>query len=113
MHIWKDQNEQLLKKASELGQRESQEAKSLVQEIEIYMKEHGDELRKKFVGLEVEDFTIGFHPHPHHSVGHLHMHVVAKPEIFREFSATRHDWKTVPLDVVEEVEREMSGKNTL
>ena len=70
-------------------------------------------LEKDFVQLEESfkrckpaDFEFAFHAHPHNSVGHLHMHVFPKSGDLRKFSAKNHDWKTIPIEAVLEVEEE-------
>jgi len=55
------------------------------------------------------DFEMGFHAFPDMSVGHLHMHVFPRAEGLREYSTKVHDWKTVPIEAVLEVEREDAG----
>ncbi|KAL8716998.1 MAG: hypothetical protein Q9181_008368 [Wetmoreana brouardii] len=67
---------------------------------------HFETMKKKFAQLKVGDFLMGFHVFPDNSIGHLHMHVFPHVEAFREFSTKMHDWKTVPLQAVLEVERE-------
>ena len=59
-----------------------------------------------FRHLKPEDFEYGFHAHPDNSVGHLHMHVYPKKSFLRKFSTYSHDWKTIPLDAILEVEEE-------
>ncbi len=49
------------------------------------------------------DVVFGFHSHPHHSVGHLHMHVVLADPHFRTYSTLAHDWKTLSFEAVEHV----------
>ncbi|KAF4586598.1 hypothetical protein EYR40_010610 [Pleurotus pulmonarius] len=49
------------------------------------------------------DVVLGFHSHPHHSVGHLHMHVVLADPQFRTYSTLAHDWKTLSFEAVEHV----------
>ncbi|KAI1634413.1 hypothetical protein F4809DRAFT_665667 [Biscogniauxia mediterranea] len=44
--------------------------------------------------LGVDDFAFGLHLWPDHSVGHLHMHVLAAPSEFRKYSTSEHDEKT-------------------
>jgi hypothetical protein len=41
-----------------------------------------------------DDLEFYFHPHPYHSVGHLHMHVVLK-NIRTNY---KHDWKNISSD---------------
>ena len=64
------------------------------------------EMAKRFLELEAEDFNYAFHPHPYHSVGHLHMHVFPKDEMLRRRSSKDHEFKTIPLDAILEVEKE-------
>ena len=71
------------------------------------------DMAKRFLKLEAEDFTFGFHPHPLHSVGHLHMHVFPKDKVLRSRSSKVHDFKTIPLDAVLEVEEEDRTKGKL
>ncbi|KAI4188844.1 MAG: hypothetical protein LQ346_005215 [Caloplaca aetnensis] len=61
-------------------------------------------VKKKYLKLRPEDFIFGFHPHPTHSVGHLHMHVFPHAEKFREYSTKSHDCKTIPLQAILEAE---------
>lgn len=68
------------------------------------------EMAKKFLKLEANDFVYAFHPHPDHSVGHLHMHVFPKVESLRRVSSKQHDKKTIPLEAVLEVEAEDKAK---
>ena len=62
------------------------------------------EMSELFFGLKSEDFIYAFHPFPHCSVGHLHMHVFPEDHRFRTVSTTRHDWKTIPLEVILDAE---------
>ncbi|KAJ8694017.1 hypothetical protein PTI98_008950 [Pleurotus ostreatus] len=50
-----------------------------------------------------KDLVFGFHSHPHHSVGHLHMHVLLDDAKFRTHSTLAHDWKTLSFATVEYV----------
>ena len=70
------------------------------------LKQDFDSLAEDFSKLRSEDFECAFHAHPDNSVGHLHMHVFPKKEYLRRFSTKSHDWKTIPLEAVLEVERE-------
>lgn len=65
-----------------------------------------ERLAEKFYDLKAEDFEFAFHTWPDISVGHLHLHVFSKKWGFRRFSATQHDWKTIPIEAVLEVEQE-------
>lgn len=65
-----------------------------------------DSLAQEFLKLTPEDFEYGFHAYPDISVGHLHMHVFPRKSSLRQFSAKQHDWKTIPLEAVLEVEKE-------
>ncbi|KAF9492947.1 hypothetical protein BDN71DRAFT_1163577 [Pleurotus eryngii] len=49
------------------------------------------------------DVVYGFHSHPHHSVGHLHMHVLLADPLFRTNSTLAHDRKTLSFEAVEHV----------
>ena len=71
------------------------------------------EMARKFVNLDPEDFVYAFHPHPDHSVGHLHMHVFPKDESLRKFSSKEHEKKTIPLEAVLEVEAEDKARDRL
>ena len=66
-------------------------------------------MSEEYQKLEPNDFVYAFHPFPDCSVGHLHMHVFPVKDKFRTFSAKRHDWKTIPLNVIVEAEREHSS----
>ena len=70
------------------------------------LKKDFDSLAEDFLKIGSEDFEFAFHAHPDNSVGHLHMHVFPKKEDLRRFSTKSHDWKTIPLEAVLEVERE-------
>ncbi|KAF9492946.1 hypothetical protein BDN71DRAFT_1450906 [Pleurotus eryngii] len=50
-----------------------------------------------------KDIVFGFHSHPHHSVGHLHMHVLPDDAKFRTHSTLVHDRKTLSFEAVEHV----------
>ena len=65
-----------------------------------------EDLAEEFRLLRPEEFEYGFHAFPDNTVGHLHMHVFPKKSSLREFSAWRHDRKTIPLEAVLELERE-------
>lgn len=65
-------------------------------------------LAKTFRKCKPEDFEFAFHAHPDNSVGHLHMHVFPRKWSLREFSSKQHDWKTIPLTAILEVEEEDS-----
>ncbi|KAG8530894.1 uncharacterized protein KY384_004251 [Bacidia gigantensis] len=85
-----------------LRTKDSLQAKKLVADvISTY-----NLLAPQFKQLQAEDFMCAFHPAPDISVGHLHLHVFPKAELFREFSAMRHEWKTIPFDAVTQVESE-------
>ena len=70
------------------------------------VREDYDEMAKRFLKLEAGDFVFAFHPHPEHSVGHLHMHVFPREEFLRRVSSKQHDKKTIPIEAVIEVEAE-------
>ena len=65
-----------------------------------------DVLSKIFLRCEPDDFEFAFHAYPANSVGHLHMHVFPKNGDLRKFSTKSHDWKTIPIEAVLEVEEE-------
>ncbi|OTB02188.1 hypothetical protein M426DRAFT_24946 [Hypoxylon sp. CI-4A] len=52
------------------------------------------ELKRMIHDLTVEDFTYGLHLWPDHSVGHLHMHIMATPAKCLQYSTREHDQKT-------------------
>ncbi|KAI1079868.1 hypothetical protein F5B20DRAFT_590105 [Whalleya microplaca] len=45
-------------------------------------------------GLTADDFAFGLHLWPDHSVGHLHLHIIAMPYACRKYSTAHHDAKT-------------------
>ncbi|KAI1453442.1 hypothetical protein F4805DRAFT_470099 [Annulohypoxylon moriforme] len=55
---------------------------------------HYQELERNIDTLTVDDFTFGLHLWPDHSVGHLHMHIIATPYWCRQHSTFLHDDKT-------------------
>ncbi|KAI1498978.1 hypothetical protein F5X99DRAFT_431090 [Biscogniauxia marginata] len=58
---------------------------------------HWEELRRMVLdedALGVDDFQFGLHLWPDHSVGHLHMHILAAPLAYRKYSTSHHDEKT-------------------
>lgn len=65
-------------------------------------------IAKSFEKLTADDFTYGFHVYPYNSIGHLHMHVFPHRRTFRQWSTYEHDWKTVPLKAILDVESEDS-----
>ena len=76
----------------------------------IDVQRSSDEFAKRMNTLEISDFVFGFHPAPHASIGHLHMHVLAAPVEFCHCSTDAHDWKTVPAKAVVEVLQEEKEK---
>ncbi|KAL4262146.1 HIT domain-containing protein [Pleurotus pulmonarius] len=62
-----------------------------------------DFAKKLRAGRNRVDIVYGFHAHPHHSVGHMHMHVLLADPRFRTQSTLAHDWKTLPFEAVEYV----------
>lgn len=52
-------------------------------------------LCRKAESLEPEDFNYGLHLWPEQSVGHLHIHIIARSMEMREYSTFAHDDKTV------------------
>lgn len=67
-----------------------------------------DMLSNSFLRCNPDDFEFAFHAYPANSVGHLHMHVFPKNSDLRKFSTKSHDWKTIPIEAVLEVEEEDS-----
>ena len=65
-----------------------------------------ESLGEGFLRCKPQDFEYAFHAFPDNSVGHLHMHVFPKDEKLRKFSTKSHDWKTIPIEAVLEVEDE-------
>ncbi|KAI1806288.1 hypothetical protein F4811DRAFT_511424 [Daldinia bambusicola] len=53
-----------------------------------------DELSNQIHSLSFDDFTFGLHLWPDHSVGHLHVHIIATPDWCRKPSTLAHDEKT-------------------
>ena len=70
------------------------------------LKNDFDSLSKNFLRCKPKDFEYAFHAFPANSVGHLHMHVFPKTSELRKFSTKSHDWKTIPIEAVLEVEAE-------
>ncbi|CAJ2504698.1 Uu.00g120920.m01.CDS01 [Anthostomella pinea] len=56
--------------------------------------EHYGELEDMIDDLGPDDFHFGLHLWPDHSVGHLHLHVIAAPWACRQYSTSHHDKKT-------------------
>jgi hypothetical protein len=69
------------------------------------VQKSADEFARKLNDLRMEDIIFAFHPAPHASIGHLHMHVLSAPKEFRRYSTGVHDWKTIPAPAVMEVLR--------
>ena len=65
-----------------------------------------ERLSRMYGQLGVHDLEFAFHAFPDASVGHLHMHVFPKLSELRKFSTRHHDWKTIPIEAVLEVEEE-------
>ena len=63
-------------------------------------------LSEGFTRLKPRDFEFGFHAFPDNSVGHIHMHCFPNKSFLRKFSARQHDWKTIPVEAILEVEKE-------
>ncbi|KAI1088144.1 hypothetical protein F5B19DRAFT_472650 [Rostrohypoxylon terebratum] len=55
---------------------------------------HHKELQRCIDDLTVDDFAFGLHLWPDHSIGHLHMHIIATPYWCRQHSTFLHDDKT-------------------
>ncbi|KAI1656337.1 hypothetical protein F4813DRAFT_364019 [Daldinia decipiens] len=55
---------------------------------------HWKELEAGIHTLTFDDFTFGLHLWPDHSVGHLHLHIIATPDWCRKYSTLKHDEKT-------------------
>ncbi|KAI1472232.1 uncharacterized protein F4812DRAFT_407921 [Daldinia caldariorum] len=53
-----------------------------------------EELAEQIDSLDFDDFTFGLHLWPDHSIGHLHVHIVATPDWCRRYSTLKHDEKT-------------------
>lgn len=70
------------------------------------LKADFDRLSQYFVRCKPQDFEFAFHAYPDNSVGHLHMHIFPKDERLRTYSTKSHDWKTIPIEAVLEVEQE-------
>lgn len=64
------------------------------QKTYLKAKVHCQELERCIDELKVDDFTFGLHLWPDHSVGHLHMHIIATPYWCRQHSTFLHDDKT-------------------
>lgn len=56
--------------------------------------QHWRELENMVDKLGPRDFQFGLHLWPDHSVGHLHLHVIAAPYACRKYSTSYHDLKT-------------------
>ncbi|KAK6208302.1 hypothetical protein LQW54_006925 [Pestalotiopsis sp. IQ-011] len=61
----------------------------------IAAKGHYAHLHHAARSLEPEHFNYGLHLWPEQSVGHLHIHIVARPWEMRQYSTFAHDAKTV------------------
>lgn len=61
----------------------------------IAAKGHYAHLYHAARSLEPEHFNYGLHLWPEQSVGHLHIHIVARPCEMRQYSTFAHDAKTV------------------
>lgn len=57
--------------------------------------EYLDQVSKEAYHLKAKDFNYGLHLWPEQSVGHLHIHIVARPMEMRQYSTFAHDHKTV------------------
>ncbi|KAI1387999.1 uncharacterized protein F4822DRAFT_444472 [Hypoxylon trugodes] len=55
---------------------------------------HWRELQSMINLITEDDFAFGLHLWPDNSIGHLHLHIIATPEIFRRYSTLAHDEKT-------------------
>ena len=77
----------------------------LREDVEVLRRDF-ELLSRSFMKCKPDDFEFAFHPYPDISVGHLHMHVFPKKGELRKFSTKLHDWKTIPIEAVLEVEEE-------
>ena len=80
------------------------------EDVEV-LKGDFEVLSRSFMKCKPDDFEFAFHPYPDISVGHLHMHVFPKKGDLRKFSTKTHDWKTIPIEAVLEVEEEDEREN--
>ncbi|KAF9492932.1 hypothetical protein BDN71DRAFT_1163064 [Pleurotus eryngii] len=71
---------------------------AVMEECRISAVDFANTLR---MNMSSTDVVFGFHSHPHHSVGHLHMHVLLSDPQFRTYSTLAHDWKTLSFEAVE------------
>ncbi|KAI1134114.1 hypothetical protein F5Y05DRAFT_422906 [Hypoxylon sp. FL0543] len=71
--------------------------------------EHFRELQAVIDDLTPDDFTFGLHLWPDHSVGHLHLHILATPDRCRKYSTYAHDAKTKDAMEVRDFIRSRSG----
>jgi hypothetical protein len=55
---------------------------------------HFKELKADAYQLEFEDFNFGLHLAPDASANDLHLHIIAAPSKFRQYSTSQHDKKT-------------------
>lgn len=83
---------------------------TLREDVEV-LRTDFEVLSRTFMKCKPDDFEFAFHPYPAISVGHLHMHVFPKKGALRKFSTKIHDWKTIPIEAVLEVEKEDDKEN--
>ena len=83
---------------------------ALREDVEV-LRGDFEHLSRRFLKCKPDDFEFAFHPYPAISVGHLHMHVFPKKGDLRKFSTKNHDWKTIPIEAVLEVEEEDEREN--
>jgi len=99
------QNDKLRRKSDALSPQDTATT-TPYQRLMSVVRSDFEALSKRFSELKPEDFEFGFHAFPDNSVGQLHMHVYPKGNSLRRFSTKRHDWKTIPIEAILEVEQE-------
>lgn len=62
-------------------------------DTELALK-HFEELEADAYHLKAEDFHFGLHLAPDASANDLHLHIIAAPSKFRQYSTSKHDKKT-------------------
>ncbi|KAF8892829.1 hypothetical protein CPB84DRAFT_1783645 [Gymnopilus junonius] len=81
-----------------------------MKQVEASAQELAANLRECQKSQDDKALFFGFHPAPEASVAYLHMHTLLPSEEFRQFSTRKHDWKTVPAQVIIDVIEEETAR---
>lgn len=87
-----------------------EEFDAAMMEVDASAQDLAKKLRECQKSQDDNALFFGFHPAPEASVAHLHMHSLLVSNEFRLFSTRKHDWKTIPAQVIIDVIQEEKAR---